>query len=65
MEKCVVHAGSCEHTNEPLHSIRQGISWLAKQLLPSQEGPCSMTLNSEYERDFWGALWCCVCVVLL
>jgi hypothetical protein len=35
-------AGSCEHGNEPLISIRRvGISWLAEQQLASQKRPWS------------------------
>jgi len=37
-------AGCCECGNEP--NKMQGISWLAKKLLASQEGLCSMELVS-------------------
>ena len=37
-------AGCCESGNE--RNKMQGISWLAKKLLASQEGLCSMGLDS-------------------
>jgi hypothetical protein len=36
-------AGCCECGNEPLHSIKyEEFSWIAEDLLASQEGLCSM-----------------------
>jgi hypothetical protein len=38
--------GCCECGNEPSNSKMQGISWVAENVLASQEGLCSIQLVS-------------------
>jgi len=67
VESCALNASasgqgqvmcSYEHNNEP--SDRQGVIWLAKWLLASEEGVCSMELvkKEDYkQRNRQGISW--------
>jgi hypothetical protein len=54
---------SCEHSNEPLGSIKGWGVWLVAWLLASQEGLCSMQLVSYTDTRETADNWFSVCTI--